>query len=237
MRKNIQIIFCCLSLSFSSCSNVETNSANFDSVDSIIDNTSESFNQTIIGTQIWMTENLSVRTFRNGDSIKMVSTLDEWKKAYLEKCPALYMVNMSEDSVFIETQCAKGQTFVIYNWYAVCDKRNLAPLGWRIPQTQDWSALLKYVGSEEFLLAEECVNSSPKDTYGFALSITPYYFYSRGVYWSKFYSCFWTLDSSQICLSTFFPKNLNDNDFSIPEQLRWSSKFLNDGCCVRCIKE
>ena len=41
-----------------------------------------SYAQTItIGTQVWMTKNLDVATFRNGDSIPQAKTNEEWKKA------------------------------------------------------------------------------------------------------------------------------------------------------------
>ncbi len=43
---------------------------------------SMSYTQTVtIGTQVWMTKNLDVATFRNGDPIPQAKTDEEWDKA------------------------------------------------------------------------------------------------------------------------------------------------------------
>ena len=41
-----------------------------------------------IGTQIWMTKNLDVSAFRNGDEIPEAKTKEEWETANNEKKPA-----------------------------------------------------------------------------------------------------------------------------------------------------
>lgn len=42
------------------------------------------FGEVKIGKQIWMTENLNVDKFRNGDLIQQAKTTDEWEKAAKE---------------------------------------------------------------------------------------------------------------------------------------------------------
>ena len=45
--------------------------------------------QTIkIGTQVWMTKNLNVDKFRNGDPIPESKTTNEWQSALINKQPA-----------------------------------------------------------------------------------------------------------------------------------------------------
>jgi len=48
----------------------------------------ERFKTVKIGNQTWMSENLNVATFRNGDKIQEVTSRPAWIKAYEEKKPA-----------------------------------------------------------------------------------------------------------------------------------------------------
>jgi uncharacterized protein (TIGR02145 family) len=92
-----------------------------------------------IGTQVWMSENLNVSTFRNGDQIPEVKTDEEWFTAGKEGKPAwcYYDNNPAE-----EKRVGK-----IYNWYAVSDPRGLAPTGWHIASHSEWATLTDYLGS------------------------------------------------------------------------------------------
>lgn len=92
-----------------------------------------------IGTQIWMSVNLDVDHFRNGDSIPQARSEEAWKTANLMKQPAwCYYENNPEN---------KKKFGKLYNWYAVGDKRGLAPEGWRIPSNADWTKLTRTLGS------------------------------------------------------------------------------------------
>ncbi len=93
-----------------------------------------------IGTQVWMAKNLDVDTFRNGDSIFEAKTNEEWLKACKTKQAAWCFYNNHYDS---------GIKFgKLYNWYAVSDKRGLAPNGWRIPNNKDWFELGDKLGND-----------------------------------------------------------------------------------------
>jgi uncharacterized protein (TIGR02145 family) len=93
-----------------------------------------------IGTQVWMTKNLDVSNFRNGDPIPQVRTDDEWIKAGENKQPAwcYYYDSSSNGSRY-------GK---LYNWYAVSDPRGLAPNGYHIPSNSEWNILTDYLGGE-----------------------------------------------------------------------------------------
>jgi uncharacterized protein (TIGR02145 family) len=91
-----------------------------------------------IGSQIWMTENLNISTFRNGDKIFEAKTLAEWQEANDNKQPAWCYYNNDP---------ANGVKYgKLYNWYAVNDKRGLAPEGWRVPTDRDWEILETALG-------------------------------------------------------------------------------------------
>jgi uncharacterized protein (TIGR02145 family) len=93
-----------------------------------------------IGTQVWMTKNLDVSTFRNGDPIPEAKTDEEWKKAGENKQPAWCYYNNDPGN---------GEKFgKLYNWYAVNDSRGLAPVGYHIPSDAEWTTLIDFSGGE-----------------------------------------------------------------------------------------
>ena len=99
------------------------------------------FSQTVtIGNQVWMTKNLDVSTFRNGDPIPEAKTEEEWKRAGENKQPAW---------CYYENDPANGAKYgKLYNWYAVNDLRGLAPKGYHIPTYAEWEKLTDFLGGE-----------------------------------------------------------------------------------------
>ena len=95
----------------------------------------------VIGNQTWMAENLNVITFRNGDTIQEVRTIEEWKAAGKQKKPA-WCYNNNDSS--------NGSIYgKLYNFYAVSDPRGLAPNGWQIPTGNDWFELSDFLGDKK----------------------------------------------------------------------------------------
>jgi uncharacterized protein (TIGR02145 family) len=94
-----------------------------------------------IGSQVWMTKNLDVSTFRNGDPIPEVKTAEEWEKATKKKKPVwCYNDNNPVNGV------KYGK---LYNWFAVSDPRGLAPIGFHVPSSIEWSTLIETLGGPE----------------------------------------------------------------------------------------
>lgn len=93
-----------------------------------------------IGKQVWMTQNLNVDKFRNGDPIPEAKTDEEWRKAGENGEPAWCYYNNNPDN---------GDRYgKLYNWYAVNDPRGLAPEGWKIPSDEEWSRLADFLGGK-----------------------------------------------------------------------------------------
>ena len=90
----------------------------------------QNLNTTKINNQVWMSHNLDVFTFRNGDSIFFAKNKEEWILAGREGIPAYHYSN------FDNSNNSKGN--ILYNYFAVKDKRGLAPSGWRIPNLKDF---------------------------------------------------------------------------------------------------
>jgi uncharacterized protein (TIGR02145 family) len=97
-------------------------------------------NSVMIGKQIWMAENLNVNHYRNGDEIPHGSTDEEWLR-YCSKGIGCWC--------YYDNKPSNGTKYGrLYNWYALKDKRNLAPIGWHIANDAEWAVLTNYLGGE-----------------------------------------------------------------------------------------
>jgi uncharacterized protein (TIGR02145 family) len=128
---------------------------------------SNNFKSVQIGTQTWMSENLNVDRFRNGDPIPEVKTNEEWMKAGENKQPAW---------CYYDNDPKNGKKYgKLYNWYAVSDPRGLAPAGWQVSTNEDWINLYSELGGEEITGNKlkkpkvwiEC-NNDVKNEFGFS---------------------------------------------------------------------
>ena len=98
-------------------------------------------NEVTIGKQVWMTKNLDVDKFRNGDVIPEAKTEGEWK-AYGDAGEAAWC--------YYDNDRKKGEKYgKLYNWHAVNDPRGLAPKGWHVPTDEEWTILTDYLGGVE----------------------------------------------------------------------------------------
>jgi uncharacterized protein (TIGR02145 family) len=83
--------------------------------------------------QVWMTQNLSSDTFRDGSSLFQAKSNEEWINALKNKQPAWCYYN---NDTSLGTKFGK-----IYNWYAVNNLKGLAPIGWHIPKSNELTIL------------------------------------------------------------------------------------------------
>ena len=113
----------------------------------VTDVNGKTYNTTTIGTQIWMSENLDVDRFQNGDIIPQAKTREEFEKAKSKQKPTWCYY----DGRKIQDDPTNGEKYgKLYNWYAVNDKRGLAPKGFRISSEDDWAILGNYLGGLKF---------------------------------------------------------------------------------------
>lgn len=90
-----------------------------------------------ICSQVWMTKNLDVTTYRNGDVIPYVSDATQWKS--LTTGAWTYMNGDAS------TNSTYGK---VYNWYAVNDPRGLAPAGFHVPTKTEFTTLANCLGGD-----------------------------------------------------------------------------------------
>ena len=83
-----------------------------------------------IETQEWMSENLKVTKFNNGDPIPYAKTEAEWQAAAKAKKPA-----------YCYSQNPKYKDEVLYNYYVLTDKRGILPNGFAFPNGVDFDKL------------------------------------------------------------------------------------------------
>lgn len=95
-------------------------------------------NEVKIGNQIWMTKNLDVDRFRNGDTIPEAKTKEEWIRANNLGNPIWCYANFNPLIGKLHGR--------LYNYHAVMDPRGLAPVGWHIPNYEEWRELFKAAG-------------------------------------------------------------------------------------------
>ena len=93
------------------------------------------YDTVVIGSQVWMKQNLRVLKYRNGDSIPTNLSNTQWQNTTSGAC-AIYNNTSANDSIY-------GK---LYNWYAVADSRGLCPVGWHVPSEVDWTTLENFLG-------------------------------------------------------------------------------------------
>lgn len=100
--------------------------------------------------QVWMSKNLDVTTYRNGDPIPQVTDSAQW-------------MNLTTGAwCYLNNDPAMGPIYgKLYNWYAVNDSRGLAPSGWHIPNNDEWGSLISCLNSN----GNSCISSGSSSFY------------------------------------------------------------------------
>ena len=90
-----------------------------------------------IGDKLWMTENLKVTHYQNGEAISYITNNVGWATA----TSGAYCV--------YDNNQTNAETYgYLYNGYAVEDSRNIAPEGWHVPQDWEWQVSVNYLGGD-----------------------------------------------------------------------------------------
>ena len=98
--------------------------------------------------QVWMTKNLDVSTYRNGDAIPQVTDPTAW-------------ANLTTGAwCYYNNDAANGLIYgKLYNWYAVNDVRGLAPTGYHVPSDAEWNKLVKCIDPSADTTCQGCAQS------------------------------------------------------------------------------
>lgn len=92
----------------------------------------------MIGTQVWMAENLKTTKYNDDSAIPNVTGNTEWT----ELSSGAYCWANNDEATYKDTYGA------LYNWYAV-ETGNLCPTGWHVPTDAEFSAMEISLGMSE----------------------------------------------------------------------------------------
>ncbi len=89
-----------------------------------------------IGTQTWMAENMRTTKYRTG-TIPNITVAADWGNTTLVTGAWCYLNGDATNN----TRIGK-----LYNWFAVNDTRNIAPVGWHVPSIVEYTTLGTFLG-------------------------------------------------------------------------------------------
>ena len=100
-----------------------------------VDGDGNHYDTVVIGTQVWLKENLKTTKYNNGVSIPLVTDDEKWASmtsaayCWYDNSPEKYKENYG----------------ALYNWYVV-NTGLLCPVGWHVPTKEEWETLIDYLG-------------------------------------------------------------------------------------------
>ncbi len=107
----------------------------------LVDIDGNTYQKVVIGSQIWMKENLRVSRYSNGDPIPIVTDNNTWFNSYYSRLGMRCWYN--NDSLTYENPYGK-----LYNWFVIMDNRGICPFGWHVSTDAEWTILVNYLGGE-----------------------------------------------------------------------------------------
>ena len=107
---------------------------------------------------LWMVENFSGTTYRNGDSIPQATNGTEWVDATTNQTGAwcYYNFDPSNEPIY-------GK---LYNWYVIGDSRGIGPLGYIVPSEVDWDTLESCLGGNSIAGGKMKTTGTTEDNTG-----------------------------------------------------------------------
>jgi uncharacterized protein (TIGR02145 family) len=106
-------------------------------IPTVFDGDGNIYGTVIIGSQVWLTENLKTTKYLNGDVIGTTAPAE--LDIYDEITPKYqWAYDGNEDNV-----STYGR---LYTWYAITDTRKVCPEGWHVPSDAEWLILENYLG-------------------------------------------------------------------------------------------
>ena len=196
--------------------------------DSITDASGNIYKTVTIGTQVWMAENLKTTKYHDSADIPLIEDAGTWKDL---STPAYCWYNNDE--------AAHKTTYgALYNWHAVKTDK-LCPIGWHVPNYDEWSVLIDYLGGEKIAGGKlkkmgldlwKAPNKDASNEFGFAALPGGFRGYDAKFIFLGEYASFW----SSSWYNTFSAKSTGMNyKFSKIHRFDYGKDF---GLSVRCLR-
>jgi uncharacterized protein (TIGR02145 family) len=111
------------------------NETTFTTLETVSDIDGNVYDVALIGTQLWMADNLKTTMYSDGSLIPNVTDNTAWGNL---TTPAYCWYNN-------DVTTYKPNYGALYNWYTA-HASNLCPLNWHVPTDTEWSVLVNYLG-------------------------------------------------------------------------------------------
>jgi uncharacterized protein (TIGR02145 family) len=183
-----------------------------------------------IGKQVWMSKNLDVSTFRNGEVINQVKNTKSWVNAIKNMEPAWCYYNFDSSN---------GRKYgKLYNWFAIIDTRGLAPTGYHIPTINEWETLVSFLGGENSAF-KKLKSASGWINRGNGTNESGFNAQPGGV---CNYDCnFWRVTERGFWWSTTLSQNNRNQSYILQldedDDTMWQIGYHDYGYSVRCLKD
>ncbi|HBY02033.1 MAG TPA: hypothetical protein DEG92_05785, partial [Rikenellaceae bacterium] len=117
--------------------------------DAVVDIDGNTYSTVLIGTQVWMAQNLKTTKYNDGSDIPNVTDNTLWG-GRTQGAYCYYNNNVGTDY---------GATYgALYNWYTVDNNdatkvasnggKNICPAGWHVPTVEEWTTLIDFLGGQ-----------------------------------------------------------------------------------------
>jgi uncharacterized protein (TIGR02145 family) len=141
MKKNVNTLFTIL-LAFVLLYGCKKEPAGLTALEDIDGNR---YGLTIIGNQVWMSENLRVTKYRDGSHISTGLSQMEWTSAG----PAYAVYPFGDIDGLSSAEEVIEAYGLLYNWACITNSRGLCPDGYHIPSEAEFEELIAYLGGED----------------------------------------------------------------------------------------
>ncbi len=132
----IAVMFVLFSIFSDSCKKQEENKVVVLETDSMTDIDGNVYKTVKIGSQWWMAENLKVRKYRNGQYLFTATS----------NPPYILWDTMTTGALCYFNGNINDSAGYLYNWFAISDTNNIAPVGWHVPTDEEWKQLEMSIG-------------------------------------------------------------------------------------------
>jgi len=119
--------------------------------DTIKDIDGNDYNTVMIGTQVWMKENLKTTKYNDGETIPLIPDSASWRNLFTQGC-CWYENNIAN---------SKEIYGLLYNWHTVNTKK-LCPGGWHVPTDDDWHKMILHLDKSASLSIYESTTAGNK---------------------------------------------------------------------------
>ncbi len=102
-----------------------------------VDGDGNEYDTVVIGTQVWLGENLKTTKYNNGVSIPLITDNSQWPS-----------MSSAAFCWYGNNRAAVEHYGALYNWWAV-KVSFLCPVGYHVPSDEEWNTLINYLGGEE----------------------------------------------------------------------------------------